>query len=126
MTPDPIGLAGGINLYPYALNNPVNAVDPWGLTSAGHLDWFSRSLSFNSGVPPSINPVPIPWGEYKKFGKIVAKNAADVIINAITTVEIMIINPELFIKEMDPLMPSAADAAVRPADAAVRDEHKCE
>ena len=31
MTPDPIGLAGGINPYVYCLNDPVNAVDPDGL-----------------------------------------------------------------------------------------------
>ena len=31
MTPDPIGLEGGINLWPYTGNNPVNWIDPWGL-----------------------------------------------------------------------------------------------
>jgi RHS repeat-associated protein len=31
LTPDPIGLAGGINPYVYVQNDPVNAVDPFGL-----------------------------------------------------------------------------------------------
>jgi len=31
MTPDPIGLEGGINLYGFVQNDPVNFVDPWGL-----------------------------------------------------------------------------------------------
>lgn len=32
ITPDPIGLEGGINLWPYSENNPVNRNDPMGLS----------------------------------------------------------------------------------------------
>ncbi|AVD71757.1 RHS repeat domain-containing protein [Desulfobulbus oralis] len=37
LSPDPIGLEGGLNLYAYVDNDPVNWVDPWGLTPAGTL-----------------------------------------------------------------------------------------
>jgi RHS repeat-associated protein len=34
---DPIGLAGGMNLYAYVGSDPVNWIDPWGLISSGQL-----------------------------------------------------------------------------------------
>jgi RHS repeat-associated protein len=37
LTPDPIGLEGGINLYSYVHNNPVNLIDSFGLSPAGWL-----------------------------------------------------------------------------------------
>jgi len=35
LTRDPIGYAGGINLYAFCGNNPVNRIDPWGFCGEG-------------------------------------------------------------------------------------------
>lgn len=43
LTPDPIGLEGGINPYGYVDNNPVNAIDPLGLIS-----WKGSSLQVSA------------------------------------------------------------------------------
>ena len=34
LTPDPIGLAAGLNLYVYLQNNPINQIDAFGLIAA--------------------------------------------------------------------------------------------
>ena len=42
MTRDPLGEAGGLNLYAFVGNNPVNWVDPWGLYRSP--EWARRWL----------------------------------------------------------------------------------
>jgi RHS repeat-associated protein len=45
LTSDPIGLEGGINLFLYVANNPVNKIDSKGLEVLGGISgWFGRAL----------------------------------------------------------------------------------
>jgi len=50
INPDPIGFAGGMNLYAYC-GDPVNAVDPSGL------DWVNDAANYSAG-----------WGDTLTFG----------------------------------------------------------
>ncbi|MDC9623801.1 PAAR domain-containing protein [Xenorhabdus sp. XENO-7] len=65
LTPDPIGLMGGLNPYGY-VHNPVGWVDPYGLSDSGVLD---KAMSGKVGDRLSAHhviPVEI-WKENQKF-----------------------------------------------------------
>ncbi len=58
LTPDPIGLAGGINPFVYTHNNPINAIDPLGLWQftigggwgiAGYITFGKNNGHWNAG-----------------------------------------------------------------------------
>jgi RHS repeat-associated protein len=51
LTPDPIGLAGGLNGYGYAGQDPMGAVDPWGLMVYGVYSRSTNTLAIKDTDP---------------------------------------------------------------------------
>ena len=55
---DPIGLAGGVNLYGYVVGDPVNLIDPEGLQSASIKNTTQTQLMCNAAGLPAWCPKP--------------------------------------------------------------------
>jgi uncharacterized protein RhaS with RHS repeats len=61
LTPDPIGLEGGVNIYAYVQNNPVNDIDPYGLMG---LSIFSKTVK---GAFKYISRMETPVRKFTKY-----------------------------------------------------------
>ncbi len=125
MTPDPIGLEGGINLFVYVRGNPLRWIDPWGLQN--------RPLLTIPG--PSGQPVPIVhssesgkntigWPEKQtdkdsinKYLNLLAENVGDFLIGLLTaaaSIEI-IFTPEVLEEYFKQFFPQA-EASPKPTE----------
>ena len=74
LSPDPIGISGGLNLYAFCENDPINYVDPSGLAHmknrTGRPVLVSGNIGDNRGtgqqyygvVPPNLNGEDKEWG----------------------------------------------------------------
>ena len=63
LSPDPLGLAGGLNLYAYAEGDPLTYIDPLGLKADGM--WYDQAsdwLSRVTGTAKDYYNANLPWG----------------------------------------------------------------
>ena len=61
LSPDPIGLEGGLNLYEFCRNAPVNFRDPYGEDIADYnWDWLYNTSDFAAGFGDNISGGPGP------------------------------------------------------------------
>jgi RHS repeat-associated protein len=121
ITPDPIGLEGGVNLFSYVENNPMRLVDPWGLRKI----ILPQTIPGASGQPVIIvhdtetGKNKIGWPEkqtdnrfIKEYLKLLAENVGDILIGLATaaaSIEI-IFTPEAIEEYFKQFLPQPAEA----------------
>ena len=111
LTPDPIGLAGGINLFVYAENNPINMIDPFGLYDM--YSSYSQFHGYNINHHPKLNITAAQQKSAFEIVKFLTDQAAQITAEQLT---IRYINPiagtflkkvNFFIGIFDPFPPPA-------------------
>jgi RHS repeat-associated protein len=87
LSPDPVGLEGGLNLYEFCRNDPVNCVDPYGL-------WGIQFGSVNIGYgDPQMSFDNSSWGDLRRG----AAATADGVLSAETMSGLFgLFDPNLF------------------------------
>ena len=76
-TRDPLGEAGGLNLYAFVSNNPVNWVDPWGLAPKDQFyglpkafwNWYHRMVKQKGDIDITKDEACELYEEWKALGK---------------------------------------------------------